>query len=97
MIAARLGRPLSTCGAGCDGYTEAHTQWLYEQAVQHAFRLDPDILVRPKSWPSMLGSRLNILAGTALAYRQPAAVDLAPWALIGLFTRGILLMSPRRA
>lgn len=95
-IAAHLGRPLSTVRRWLRRVPEAHTQWLYEQAVQHAFRLNPEILVRPRSWPTMLGSSLNILAGAALAYRRRVAVDLPPWALIGLFTRGNLLSSPRR-
>lgn len=95
-IAALLGRPVSTVRRWLRRVPEVHTQWLYDQAVQHALRLDPDILVRPKPWPNMLGSSLNILAGAALAYRQRVAADLAPWTLIGYFTRGNLLGPPQR-
>ncbi|PYI64609.1 hypothetical protein CVV68_21455 [Arthrobacter livingstonensis] len=71
-----------------------HVQWLYEQAVQRAFRLNADILVRPKQWPSLLGWSLNVLAGAALAHRHRVGPDLSPWVLTGLFTRGNLLSPP---
>ena len=95
-IAARLGRPASTVRRWPRRVPPSHTQWLYEQAVQHAFRLNPDILNRPKPWHSLLGWSLNIPAGAALAYRQRVATDLPPWALIGHFTRGNLLSPPLR-
>lgn len=96
-IAAHLDRPVSTVRRWLRrAAPPAHAQWLYEQAVRHAFRLNPDILVRPKSWPSLLGWSLNILAGAAMAYRERVAADLPPWTLIGHFTQGNLLGPPRR-
>lgn len=95
-IAAHMGRPLSTVRRWFRRVPEAHALWLYNQAVQHAFRLDPDILVRPKQWPSMLGCSLNILAGAALAYRKRVDPEQPVWAVIGHFTRGKLLSSPLR-
>ena len=95
-IATLLGRPASTVRRWLRRVPESHTQWLYEQAVHHAFRLNPDILVRPKPWPSLLGWSLNILAGAALAYHLRVATDLPPWTLIGHFTRGNLLSPPLR-
>lgn len=95
-IAARLGRPVATVRRWLRRVPPSHAQWLYGQAVQHAFRLNPDLLNRPKRWPSLLGWSLNILAGAALAYRNRVATDLSPWALIGLFTRGNLLSPPLR-
>lgn len=95
-IAAQLGRPVSTVRRWLRRMPQSHAQWLYEQAVQHAFRLNPDILAHPKPWPSLLGWSLNILTGAALAYRQRADSDLPPWTLIGLFTRGNLLSRPLR-
>jgi hypothetical protein len=95
-IATQLGRPLSTVRRWLRRVPETHAQWLYEQAVQHAFRLDPDILVRPKPWPSLLGWGLNVLAGAALAHRRRVGPELPPWTLIGLFTRGNLLSPPLR-
>lgn len=74
----------------------SHTQWLSGQAVQHAFRLTPDIMVRSKTWPNLLDWSLNILAGAAPAYRQRVATDLPPWAPAGLFTRDNLLSPPLR-
>ncbi|MCQ9164194.1 helix-turn-helix domain-containing protein [Arthrobacter sp. STN4] len=95
-IAAVLGRPLSTVRRWLRRVPEAHARWLYEQAVQHAFRLDPDILVRPKQWPSLMGWSLNILAGAALAYRNRVDPGQPPWSVIGHFTRGNLLSPPLR-
>lgn len=59
--------------------TSSHTQWLYEKAVQSAYRLRPEILDRQKYWPSILGWSLNIFAGAALAYQKRVAADLPPW------------------
>lgn len=95
-IATLLGRPVSTVRRWLRRVPEAHARWLYEQAVQHAFRLDPDILVRPKPWPTLLGQGLNILAGAALAYCRRVGTELSPWTVIGHFTRGNLLSPPLR-
>lgn len=75
---------------------EKHSQWLYEQAVRHAFLLDAEILVRPKSWPSLHGWSLNILAGAAMAHGRRVGTELPPWTLIGYFTRCNLLGPPQR-
>ncbi|MDQ0278875.1 hypothetical protein QO003_003178 [Arthrobacter silviterrae] len=95
-IATLLGRPLSTVRRWLRRVPKTHTQWLYEQVVQHAFRLNPDILVRPKPWPTLLGHGLNTLAGAALAYCRRVDPELPPWTVIGHFTRGNLLSLPLR-
>ncbi|GAA5228584.1 hypothetical protein GCM10025778_31220 [Paeniglutamicibacter antarcticus] len=60
-----MGRPVATVRRWLRrAAAPTHTLWLYEQAVQQAFRLNPEILVRPKSWPSMLGWSPNVLAAT---------------------------------
>lgn len=64
--------------------------------MQHAFRLDPEILVCPKQWPSLLGWSLNALAGAALVHRHRVEPELPPWTLVGLSTRGSLLGPPLR-
>lgn len=69
-IATQLSRPVSTVRRWLRQVSETHTQWLYDQAVKQAYRLNPDILVRPKRWPTLLGWSLNILAGAALAHRH---------------------------
>lgn len=74
----------------------SHAWWLNEQGVQHAFRLDPDILAVPAPQPGVLGSALNILAGAALAYRRILDSNLPPWTLIMMFARGRLLAVPLR-
>lgn len=78
MIAAHMGRPLSTVRRWFRRVPEAHTHWLYKQSKQRAFRHNPDILVRPKQWPSLLGWSLNILAGATLSYEQRVDDDLPP-------------------
>ncbi len=95
-IAAQLGRPLSTVRRWLRRVPQKHAHWLYAQAVKHAFRLNPDMLFRPKQWPSLLGWSLNILAGAALAYNHRASAELPPWTVIGYFTRGNLLSPPLR-
>lgn len=95
-IAAQPGRPLSTMRRWLRRVPEEHVHWLYGQAVQHAFRLDFAILVRPKRWPSLLGWSLNILAGAVLAHHCRVVSGLPPWTLFGLFTRGNLLGPPLR-
>ncbi|MDQ0095967.1 hypothetical protein [Paeniglutamicibacter psychrophenolicus] len=95
-IAAHIGRPLSTVRRWLRRVPENHVHWLYEQVAQHAFRLDPEILVRPRRWPSLLGWRLNVLAGAALAHRRRAGPELPHWTRIGLFARGNLLRPPLR-
>ena len=95
-IAAQLGRPLSTVRRWLRRVPEKHAQWLHAQAVKHAFRLNPEMLFRPKQWPSLLGWSLNILAGAALAYHHLVGPDLPLWTVIGYFTRGNLLSPPLR-
>ncbi len=73
---------------------DTHVHWLKQQAVKHAFRLNPDKLVRPKQWPSLLGWHLNIFAGAALAFNHRASVELPPWTVIGHFTRDNILSPP---
>ncbi len=95
-ITVQLGWPLSTVRRWLRRVPQKHAHWLYEQAVKHAFRLNPDMLFHPKQWPSMLGWSLNILAGAALAYNHLASVQLPPWTVIRYFTRGNLLSPPLR-
>ena len=96
MIAAQLGRPVSTVRRWLRRAREPHTDWLHEQGVQHAYRADPDILNRDLVWPTPLGDALNLLAGAALACQQRWDSPLPAWTLIGIFTRGRLLPPPLR-
>lgn len=95
-IAARLGRPVSTVRRWLRRARPPHAGWLYEQGLQHTFRIDPDVLVRPLAWPTRLGAALNLLAAAALAYQRRLDPALPAWTLIGLFARGRLLPPPLR-
>ncbi len=95
-ISAHMGRPLSTVRRWFRRIPEQHVHWLHEQAVKHAFDLNPEMLFRPKQWPTLLGHCLNILAGAALAFNRLASIELPPWTVIGYFTRGNLLSPPLR-
>ncbi|MCQ9163984.1 helix-turn-helix domain-containing protein [Arthrobacter sp. STN4] len=93
-IAAMLGRPVSTVRRWLRRVPETHVRWLHEQAVMHAFRLNPEMLAGLKQWPSLLGRSPNILAGAALANRQRVDPGMPLWISIGYFTRGNLLSPP---
>lgn len=95
-IAAQLGRPVSTVRAWLSRARAAHVEWLYRRAVEHAVRVDQDLLVRPAARRTTLGSALNLLAGAALAYRRRLEVRARPWALIGVIVQGRLLSAPLR-
>ncbi|WP_229662498.1 DUF6431 domain-containing protein [Agromyces bauzanensis] len=93
-IAARLGRPVSTVRRWLRRARGSHAGWLQEQAVQHAFRTDPDVLNRRLPWPTPLGDALNLLAAAALACQRRWDSTLPAWTLIGMFTHGRLLPPP---
>lgn len=65
--------------------------------MEHAARIDREILVRPAPQPSLLGTGLNLLAGAALGYRRVLGSELPAWTLIGWFARGHLLAPPLRS
>lgn len=87
MVAARPGRPVSTVQCWLRQVLESHSHWLYEQAVHHAFRLKPDILVRFKEWPSLSGWSRN-------GPPAPGGPWPAAWILIGYITQVKLLSPP---
>jgi transposase-like protein len=94
-IAARLDRPPSTVRRWLRRAPQSHAQWLYERAVEHAARVDRELLVRPAPHKTPLGYALNLLAGAALRYRERLGLTDPPWTLIGLFAQGRLLAPPR--
>lgn len=93
-IAARLDRPASTVRRWLRRAPQSHAQWLYARAVEHAARIDRDLLVRPARHKTPLGYALNLLAGAALRYRECLGLTDPPWALIGFFAHGRLLAPP---
>ncbi len=55
VIGTHMGRLLTTLRRWLRWVRQSHAHWLYEQAVRHAFRVNPDSVVRFKQWPSLLG------------------------------------------
>ena len=87
--------PASLHGAALVASGTGEARPLAERAAgAAAFRLNPEMLFRPKYWPSLLGWSLNILAGAALAFNRLASTELPPWTVTRYFTQGNLL-SPR--
>jgi predicted transcriptional regulator len=93
-IATQLGRPRSTVRRWLRRAPESHAQWLYERAVERAVEIDRELLVAPAPQKTLLGHALNLLAGSALRYRQRLGLTDPPWALIGFFSHGRLLAPP---
>ena len=102
-IAATLARPVSTVRSWLRRIPERHARWLYERAVDRAVQIDRELLAGPWSYPTVpghrqfptvLGQALNLLAGTALRYRERLGLPDTPWALIGFFAQGRLLAPP---
>lgn len=93
-IAARLNRPESTVRRWLRRVPPSHAQWLYQRGVERAAEVDRELLIRPASYPTPLGSALNLLAGAALRYRERFGLHDPPWTLIGLFCQGRLLAPP---
>ena len=94
-IAARLGRSPSTVRRWLRRVPAEHAEWLYQQAVQFAVTIDPELLGNPFQRPpsSVLERALNLLGATARRYRQLGLTD-PPWALVAMFSRGRLLAPP---
>ena len=93
-IATRFGRPESTVRRWLRGVRGPHAQWLYQRGVDRAAAVDRELLVRPAPQRSVLGHALNLLAGTALRYRNRSGVAVPVWALIGSFVHGRQLAPP---
>ena len=93
-IAATLARPVSTVRSWLRRIPERHARWLYERAVDRAVQIDRELLVGPAQYPTVLGQALNLLAGSALRYRERLGLTDPVWALIGFFAQGRLLAPP---
>jgi len=68
-----------------------HLRWLRRQGVEHAFRLDPDLLGDLPVETSDLADALTALATAVHAWRRRFNRDAQAWTLIGVFTGGRLL------
>ena len=94
-IAARYGRPESTVRRWLRAVREPHTQWLYRRGVDQAVLIDRELLVRPAAQQTTLGHALNLLAGTAVRFRDCFGISDPVWSLICFFAHGRLLAPPQ--
>ena len=62
--------------------------------MDRAAAIDRELLVLPVLQRTTLGHALNLLAGTALRYRDRFAIAVPVWALTGSCTHGRLLAPP---
>lgn len=99
VIAERMNRPVSTVRRWLRGVRGPHAEWLYQQGVAEAVRLDRELLAGATYaglFKSTLWHALNILAGAARSARERYGATDAPWSLINLYPRGRLLAPPGR-
>jgi len=90
-IAAGLRRPPSTVRRWLRRVRGTQVGWLRRRGIEHAVRFDPDVIGDLPVQPTELGDALVALAGAVWAYRRRFARPARVWALIGVFTGGLLL------
>lgn len=95
-IVAELGRTYSTVRGWISWARGEHAERLYRHAVQSASQVDPDVLNLAELKNTTLGYALNILVGTAIAWKKRFKTTERLWALIGHFAQGPLLGPPVR-
>jgi Homeodomain-like domain len=92
-IAAELGRPPATVRRWLRRSRDlAHLSWLRRLGVEHATRLDAEVLsagLQPQ--PTSVGDALQALAAAVHAWRRRWGHHVDGWTLIGAFTGGRLL------
>ena len=67
---------------------------MYRDGTKHLLALDPDTFTALRYRSTMLAHTLSILSAAAYWERYRYAVEDPPWTLIGMYTRGCLLVSP---
>lgn len=74
-----------------------HLTWLRRLGVQHAGRLDAEVLANGLApQPTVLGDALEALAAAVHAWRRRSGRPADGWTLIGALTGGRLLAAPFR-
>jgi hypothetical protein len=91
-IAAELHRPPATVRRWLRRVRGTHLQWLRRQGVEHTAELDPDLLNDLPVETSDLAHALTALAASVHAWRRRFNRHAKAWTLIGVFTRGRLLL-----
>jgi hypothetical protein len=94
-IARDLDRPPATVRGWLRRVRGPHVEWLRRRGIDHASRLEPEVLNDVATEPTKLGDALAALAAAVLAYRRRFTRAADAWPLIGAFTGGgLLLPSP---
>jgi len=91
-IAAELRRPPATVRRWLRRVRGNHVRWLRRQGVEHTRRLDPDLLGDLPVETSDLADALTALAASVHAWRRRFNRHAEAWMLIGVYTRGRLLL-----
>jgi hypothetical protein len=91
-IARDLDRPPATVRRWLRRVRGPHVQWLRRRGIDHAARLDPEVLNDVAVQPTELGDALTALAAAVGAYRRQFARAPGAWPLVGAFTGGRLLL-----
>jgi hypothetical protein len=91
-IAAALHRPPATVRRWLRRARGRQVHWLRRQGVDQTFRLDPDLLSDLPAETSDLADALSALAAAVHAWRRRFNRPAEAWTLIGMFTRGRLLL-----
>jgi len=94
-IAADLGRPAGTIRRWLRAATRPpHLEWLRQRGIDHAARLQAEVLADVSASSSPLADALTALAAAVTAYQRRITRPVPAWTLIGIFTSGRLLPAP---
>jgi hypothetical protein len=91
-IAAELHRAPATVRRWLRRVRGPHVEWLRRRGVEHAYRLDPELLGDLPVEHSELGDALSALGAAVHAWHRRLDRHARGWTLIGMFTAGRLLL-----
>ncbi len=94
-IAERLDRPESTVRRWLRRVPPEHLHWMFTQGCERPATYATDAFSRIRNTRNPLHHTLTVLAAAAFHARERFGFEDPPWALIGMYTRGRLLVPPR--
>ncbi|MFC0449553.1 helix-turn-helix domain-containing protein [Rhodococcus jostii] len=94
-IAERMGRPQPTVRRWLRRATGEHLQWLHRPGIERLVVVAREAFCNIRFVGNPLGDALCVLAAAAVEDRRRFGFPDPPWDLIGIYTQGRLLSSPR--